>query len=62
MSDRRQEDRNIRKIAKIGGTSYGITLPIEVIREFGWKEKQKVVLKINPKNKSILICDWKSQR
>ncbi|PIS21936.1 hypothetical protein COY33_00710 [candidate division WWE3 bacterium CG_4_10_14_0_2_um_filter_42_7] len=59
MSDRRHEDRNIRKITKIGGTSYGVTLPIEVIREFGWKEKQKVTLEINSKKKLITIRDWK---
>lgn len=60
MSDRKREDRNIRKITKIGGSSYGITIPIEVIREFGWREHQKVILKIDPKKKSIVIRDWKS--
>ena len=60
MSDRKQEDRNIRKITKIGGSSYGITLPIEVIRQFGWKERQKLILGINPKKKLIVIKDWKN--
>lgn len=60
MSDKKQEDRNIRKITKIGGSSYGITIPIEVIRKFGWRERQKLILKINPKRRTILIKDWKS--
>lgn len=59
MPTRKQEDRNIRKLTKIGGSSYGVTIPIEVIREFGWKERQKLILKMNPKKKSIVICDWK---
>jgi bifunctional DNA-binding transcriptional regulator/antitoxin component of YhaV-PrlF toxin-antitoxin module len=59
MSDKKQEDRNIRKITRIGSISYGITIPIEVIRKFGWKERQKVILKIDPKKKSITIKDWK---
>jgi len=46
--------------AKIGGGSYGITIPIEIIRKFGWKERQKVLLKADPKKKSIVIKDWKS--
>lgn len=59
MPTRKLEDRNIRKISKIGRSSYGITIPIEVIRAFGWKERQKVILKIDSKKKTIVISDWK---
>jgi antitoxin component of MazEF toxin-antitoxin module len=59
MPTRKLVDKNIRKISKMGGSSYGITIPIEVIREFGWKERQKVVLKIDSKKKFIVILDWK---
>jgi hypothetical protein len=41
---RKTEDRNIRKISKIGKQSVGVTLPIEEVRDFGWREKQKVVV------------------
>lgn len=60
MPDKKSKDKNIRKISKMGGSSYGITIPIEIIREFGWKERQKVVLKIDSKKKAILISDWKA--
>jgi len=59
VSDKKLEDRNIRKITRIGNISYGITIPIEVIRQFGWKERQKVILKIDSKNKIIVVRDWK---
>ena len=50
-------DKNIRKITKIGGKSYGIIIPIEIIRELKWKERQKVVLEL--KRRRITIKDWK---
>lgn len=57
---RKLENRNIRKLTKMaGGSSYGITLPIDVIREFRWKERQKLQLKIDKKRKRIVVEDWK---
>ena len=47
----------MRKLVKLGGQSLAVTLPIEIIRELGWKEKQKVVVKVE--RKKIIIADWK---
>jgi len=60
MKTRRKiEKRNIRKITKTSsGTSYAITLPIDVVRRWRWKEKQKVVLDIDEKKRVIKIKDW----
>jgi len=58
MPRRKISKRNIRKITKVGGKSYAVTLPIEIVRSFGWKEKQKVVLRVNKKSKTITIKDW----
>jgi len=50
---------NIRKIAKMsGGKSYGLTLPIAVVRDLKWKERQKVVVEYDKKRKRIIIKDW----
>lgn len=57
MARRKLEDRNIRKLTRTGG-SYTVSLPIEVIREFRWKERQKLELTINKRNKVIKIKDW----
>ena len=60
MGRKKVEDRNIRKLAKVGGgATYAITLPIEAIRAFKWKEKQKLVIEIDPKGKRLIIKDWK---
>jgi antitoxin component of MazEF toxin-antitoxin module len=57
MTRRKIQDRNIRKIARMGGKSLGVTLPIEELRSLGWREKQKVVVK--KRGKRIYIEDWK---
>ena len=56
MARRKLEDRNIRKILK-RGDSYTITLPIDMVRELKWRERQKLVLKMS--GKKIIIEDWK---
>lgn len=58
MPRRKISEKNIRRITKVGGKSYAVTLPIDIVRKFGWREKQKVVLKINKKRKTITIKDW----
>ena len=49
----------IRKLSKTGGgRSYSIVLPREAIRDFGWKERQKLTIKIDSKKKQFVIKDW----
>ena len=57
MPTRKLEDKNIRKLTKIGKKSIGLTLPIELVRELKWKERQKVVVKKS--GKKLIIEDWK---
>ena len=58
--NRKTSQKNIRKIQKMGGTSLGLTLPVELVRELGWKEKQRVVVK--KIRGGLLIKDWKSKK
>ena len=52
------EERNIRKLTRTGrGKSIGLTLPIEIVRELKWRERQKVVVKKS--GKKVIIEDWK---
>jgi len=58
MARRKIEERNIRKLTKVsGGASFAITLPIEMVRELKWRERQKLVVKL--RGKKITIEDWK---
>ncbi|MFC1708874.1 AbrB/MazE/SpoVT family DNA-binding domain-containing protein [Candidatus Omnitrophota bacterium] len=53
----RNKDNNIRKLTKIGKSSYCITLPMETVRKFGWREKQKLKLEVNINQQEIKIKD-----
>jgi antitoxin component of MazEF toxin-antitoxin module len=57
MARRKINKREIRKLVKLGKTSLAVTVPIEVIRQLKWREKQKVVVK--KRGQGILITDWK---
>ena len=58
MARRSLEERNIRKLTRTGrGKSIGLTLPIEIVRELKWRDRQKVVVKKS--GKKIIIEDWK---
>ncbi|MBL7130616.1 MAG: hypothetical protein ISS45_04350 [Candidatus Omnitrophica bacterium] len=54
----RNKDNNIRKLTKIGKSSYCITLPMEAIRKFGWRERQKLQLEVDTVKREIRIKDW----
>ncbi len=54
----KQED--IRKIGKVGGYSYSITIPKALIQNLGWREHQKVV--VTQEGDALVIRDWKPRR
>jgi len=56
MPRRKLANKNVRKLARMGSRSIGLTLPIEILRQLKWREKQKVVVK--KRGKGILITDW----
>lgn len=56
---RKREEENIRSLLRMSnGKSYALTLPVAVIREFGWEKRQKLELTIDSKKKRITISDW----
>ena len=48
--------QEIRKLTKVGKQSIAVTLPIEIVRELKWREKQKVVVKKS--GSKVVIEDW----
>ena len=56
MTRRVVSEENIRNILKVR-RSYYVSLPIKAVREFKWKEGQKVV--VEKRGKEIVIKDWK---
>lgn len=55
MTRPKLENKNTRKIYK-NASSYAITLPLELVKELGWREKQKLTL--TKRGSGILIKDW----
>jgi antitoxin component of MazEF toxin-antitoxin module len=56
MARRKSNEEHIRKITK-SGDSYALTIPIDVMRELGWQEKQKVV--VEKRGSGLAIKNWK---
>lgn len=56
MATRKLEEKNIRKILK-NGDSFAVTIPIEIMTELKWKEKQKVIVK--KVRGGFMVKDWK---
>ncbi|MDP3758677.1 MAG: hypothetical protein Q8Q86_03065 [Candidatus Daviesbacteria bacterium] len=57
MPTQRLENRNIRKLTKLGGKSMGITFPVDLLRKLGWRKRQKV--QVSLKGKKFIVKDWK---
>lgn len=47
-----------RKILQLGKYSLAIVLPKQVLRRFGWKERQKIVVSVRGRD-ALVIRDWK---
>jgi hypothetical protein len=60
MPTRKLEDKNIRKLTKVGKKSIAVTLPIEIVRELGWRERQKVIVKRVAGG--LMIRDYRSKK
>ena len=57
MANKKTNEANIRKLTKIGRQSIGLTLPIGIIRQLNWRERQKVVVK--RVRGGVAVKDWK---
>ncbi len=58
MALRKIENRKVRRLTKIaGGTSYAVTIPIELYPQLRWRGKQKLEVKLYQDR--IIIRDWK---
>ncbi len=55
MTRRKIEDKNIRKVFK-SGSSYAVTIPLEIVDNLKIRKGQKLVVK--QRGKKIVIEDW----
>ena len=59
MPRRKLQERNIRNIQRSNGMYY-ISIPIEIMKDLKWRERQKVVVVRYGKGK-VIIKDWKKK-
>jgi hypothetical protein len=52
------KEKNIHKLKKSSAYSYSVTLPKEMVEKYGWREKQKLIVKDKGKGK-LEISDWR---
>ncbi len=50
----------IRKIIKNGRGSYYINIPIDLLRELKWRERQKLEVKLS--GSKMIVKDWSRKR
>jgi len=54
-----QSSNPVRKITKFGRFSYGITFPKQLVKELGWRERQKLTVK--RQGRKLIIEDWEAK-
>ena len=53
----RRINENIRKVQRSGGMYY-LSIPIDIAREMGIQERQKMTVEYDSRYKRIIIRDW----
>lgn len=59
MATKKSGKENVRKLTKIGKLSMGLTLPIALVRQLGWRERQRVI--VSKKNGALVVRDAKTK-
>jgi hypothetical protein len=47
------EQKSIHKLKKSSAYSYSVTIPKEIVEKYGWREKQKLVVKDKGRGKVV---------
>lgn len=56
MARRKDSDKNIRKLTRVGRGSLAVTIPVDIVRKLGLRERQKVV--VSEIDGKVVIEDW----
>jgi len=57
MGARKSGEQEIRSLTQNRTGTYQISLPIQLVRDLGWRERQKVTVKRS--GDKLVIEDWK---
>ena len=51
-------EKHVHKLNKTSGHSYSLIIPKEIVKKYGWREKQKIVIEDQGGGR-LLIRDWR---
>jgi len=51
----------LRKIARVSTHSFTVNIPKELMRDFGWRERQRMELIADYENKELIVKNWSSK-
>ena len=54
-------EKFIMKLRRVSTHSYAVTIPKELIKKFGWRERQKLELSFGGRKAEIIVRDWKKK-
>jgi len=60
MATKKSGKEKLRKLTRIGKLSTGLTLPIALVRELGWRERRMVL--VAKKNGALVVRDAKTKK
>lgn len=60
MANKKSRQEKYRKLTRIGKLSMGLTFPIGLVRDLGWRERQRVV--VSKKNGALVVRDAKTKK
>lgn len=53
-------EKHVHKLNKTSGHSYSLIIPKEIVKKYGWREKQKIVIEDQGRGR-LLIRDWRKK-
>lgn len=54
--EKENSKENVRKLTRLGKYSLTITIPKNIVKDLGWREKQKLV--VEKHGQGVLLKDW----
>ena len=59
MANKKAGKKQVRKLTKLGKKSLAVTLPRELVKSLGWREKQRV--KVRKVNGALVVRDARTK-
>lgn len=59
MARQKTGQENVRKLSRVGGITYTMSLPLGIVQELGWQDHQRI--HVRKDGDRIILEDWKEE-